>query len=65
MLRRNLALTFVVEVKLFVKFKGAVILLPVFFEVVVDPFERQLGSDLVTVLTAVVPIAAVLMSTHS
>ena len=65
MVRLNLALTFVVEVKLFVKLIGAVISLPVFFEVVVYPLERQLGSDFISIVAAFVAIAAVLVRAKS
>ena len=65
MVRLNLALTFVVGVKLFVKLIGAVISLPVFLEVVVYPLKRQLGSDFISIVAAVVTIAAVLVRATS
>ncbi len=65
MVRLNLALTFVVEVKLFVKLIVAVINFPVFFEVVIYQFERQIGSDFISIVAAFVAIATVLVRAKS
>lgn len=43
--------TFVVEVEQFVQFKRSVILLPVLFEVVENPFHGETSADVVVSLT--------------